>query len=80
MDTGDIGRIFTAGFRAQFGQQRENQFKINWRHLLSFKDPVDLSHLEVPFSVDEIKEAVLALGADKALGPDGFPVFFFQRF
>jgi hypothetical protein len=32
----------------------------------------DLSHLEAPFSMEELKAAVFALPAEKAPGPDGF--------
>lgn len=76
----DIGGIFTGAFRNQFGCQRDCRFKINWQHLFSLKSPVDLSNLEVPFSVDEIKEAMFALGADKSPGPDGFPILFSNAF
>lgn len=37
---------------------------------------MDLSHLEAPFSLDEIKGVVFALGADKGPGPDRFFVLF----
>lgn len=76
----DIGLIFTSGLRAQFVRQRDFRFKINWQHLLSLKASVDLSNLEAHFSVEEIKGSVFALGAEKALGPDCFPINFFQRF
>lgn len=36
--------------------------------------------LSEKFSVEEIKEAVFQLGRDKALGPDGFPLSFYQTF
>ncbi|XP_039137399.1 uncharacterized protein LOC120274928 [Dioscorea cayenensis subsp. rotundata] len=35
--------------------------------------------LELPFTHVEIKQAVFELNADKAPGPDGFPIFFFQK-
>lgn len=79
-DTLEIGRIFTSGFRAQFGLQRDNRFKTNWQRLLSIKALVDLSNHEVPFSVEEIRSVIFALGADKAPGSDGFPIYFFQKF
>lgn len=41
---------------------------------------VDLSQLERPFSLEEIKIAVFDLGRDKAPGPDGFPLQFFRQF
>lgn len=35
--------------------------------------------LERPFE-EEVRAAVFVLGSDKASGPDGFPMAFFQRF
>ena len=35
--------------------------------------------LEVPFSVEEIHSALMEMGGDKALGPDGFSVAFWQE-
>lgn len=32
------------------------------------------------FEEDEVKEAVFAMGGDKAPGPNGFPIAFFQMF
>ncbi|XP_058092153.1 uncharacterized protein LOC131238046 [Magnolia sinica] len=40
----------------------------------------DASALELPFSIEEVKEAVNALEGDKAPGPDGYPIQFFQIF
>jgi hypothetical protein len=39
---------------------------------------LDLTHLELPLSEDEIWAAIRALPADKAPGPDGFTARFFQ--
>lgn len=36
--------------------------------------------LEKAFEEDEVCQAVFDLGGDKAVGPDGFPIIFFQRF
>lgn len=37
---------------------------------------MDLSHVEAPFSIDEIKGVVFQLGADKGPGPNGIFVLF----
>ena len=37
-------------------------------------------NLEVPFEFDELKAAVWSWGKNKALGPNGFALEFFQRF
>lgn len=50
-----------------------------WR-LFANKRLVDLSCLERPFILDEIKRVVFDLGGDKAPGPDGFPIQFFKQF
>ena len=41
---------------------------------------VNAAYLESEFEEAEVREAVFALGGDKALGPDGFPIAFFHRF
>lgn len=41
---------------------------------------IDLSLLDRPFVVEEVKSVVFKLGGDKALGPDGFPLHFFKKF
>lgn len=40
----------------------------------------DPCSLERPSTEDEIKKAVWDLRAEKLLGPDGFPMFFFRSF
>lgn len=42
--------------------------------------PSSLQRLTEPFSLDEIKRATFQLGCDKAPGPDGFPMSFYQTF
>lgn len=44
------------------------------------KNFVDLSQLERPFLIEEVKTAVFDLGKNKAPGPDGFPLLFFRQF
>lgn len=38
------------------------------------------SSLEAHFTSEEIKHALFGLGHDRAPGPDGFPIIFFQHF
>jgi hypothetical protein len=38
----------------------------------------EASRLEVPFEEREVLEVVKGINRDKALGPDGFPMAFFQ--
>ena len=39
-----------------------------------------MSLLENLFTKDEIRQAVFGLDGDRSLGPDGFPIDFFQHF
>jgi len=40
----------------------------------------EAADLEQPFSEKEVKEAIFNIANDKAPGPNGFPVLFFQEF
>nr|CAD1829187.1 unnamed protein product [Ananas comosus var. bracteatus] len=48
--------------------------------LLYGDEAFDLSTLLSPFTVDEVKRAVFSCAPEKAPGPDGFPMLFYQRF
>ncbi|KAH7666231.1 RNA-directed DNA polymerase protein [Dioscorea alata] len=75
----EIGKIFRDHFHTLFGTPITNRFLLDWSFLFEHKTRVDLSSLELPFTTEEIKLAVFGLNADKATGPDGFPLFFFQK-
>ncbi|KAH7676675.1 RNA-directed DNA polymerase protein [Dioscorea alata] len=75
----DIGKAFSEHFQRQFSTPITHRFLFDWQNLFIFKDRHDLSSLELPFNPEEIKQAVFDLNADKAPGPDGFPIFFFQK-
>lgn len=47
---------------------------------MDHKRQVDLSQLDHPFTMDEVKQAVFELGGEKGPGPDGFPIQFFKQF
>lgn len=79
-DSRGIGNVFREGFHQQFGQRRASRLQVDLQKLLAHKEQVDLSHLERPFSLKEIKKAVFDLGENKAPGPDGFPIQFFKQF
>ncbi|XP_039130342.1 uncharacterized protein LOC120266746 [Dioscorea cayenensis subsp. rotundata] len=79
-DAKDIGKVFEQRFRALFGQRRPFRFKVDLDNLFKNKASVDLSFLELPFTIEEVKRAVFDLGSDKAPGPDGFPMSFFKTF
>lgn len=54
----------------------------DWSSLFSFNrvSAPMLGRLTEKFGADEIKKAVFQLGSDKAPGPDGFPLRFYQTF
>ncbi|KAH7677295.1 RNA-directed DNA polymerase protein [Dioscorea alata] len=78
-DPKDLGNIFVNRFQLSFGSSRVSRLKIDFTKLLELKIPVDLSRLEIPFSLEEITRVVFDLGGDKAPGPDGFPLQFFKN-
>ncbi len=65
-------------FRSNLGSAPAAPPSFNFNLLFEDVGP-DLSGLDAPFSEDEIKRAVFDLGPDKAPGPDGFPLLFFQK-
>ncbi len=48
--------------------------------LLFAEESCDLSDLHLPFSQAEIRGAVFSSAPDRAPGPDGFPLLFYQRY
>ncbi|KAH7674505.1 RNA-directed DNA polymerase protein [Dioscorea alata] len=51
----DIGNIFAEHFKQFFGRKRDFRCKINFRKLLEYKVPIDLTMLDRPFSLEEIR-------------------------
>lgn len=52
----------------------------DWSDLYRADVLSDPDTLTCPFTLEEIKKATFQLGSEKAPGPDGFPLIFFQRF
>ncbi|OAY84432.1 Transposon TX1 uncharacterized 149 kDa protein [Ananas comosus] len=52
----------------------------DWADLYRVDFLSDPDSLTGPFTIDEIKKATFQLGSEKAPGPDGFPLIFFQHF
>ncbi|KAH7684024.1 RNA-directed DNA polymerase protein [Dioscorea alata] len=75
----EIGKVFSDHFQSVFGTPLSRRFLLDWTHLFNYKARIDLSSLEIPFTTEEIQRAVFDLNADKAPGPDGFPIFFYQK-
>lgn len=57
----------------------ESRFKISWTKLLATKLYVDISIIEAPFFLEEIKKATFDLRANKAPSSNDFPIFFSSR-
>lgn len=66
-------------FKKIFGTSHHSPVTADWSVLYPQEQPTQ-AQLTDPFSEEESKAAVFDLGSDKAPGPDGFPVFFFQHF
>ncbi|XP_020249244.1 uncharacterized protein LOC109826633 [Asparagus officinalis] len=61
------------------GKKSVSSLSPNWG-IIYPDENFDLSSLDLPFSPQEILEAVFGLHPDKSPGPDGFPILFFQKF
>lgn len=75
----DIGKVFTGCFQQQFGYRRDSRLKVDFQKLLEYKLHVDLSHLERPFSFEEIECIVFNLGGNKAPGRMVFRFIFLSN-
>lgn len=65
----EIGRLFVSRFQQQFGIKCTSRFKVDLQKLLEKKQHVDLTDLERPFTMEEIREAVFSLGGTKPREP-----------
>lgn len=74
---GELNRHIYEHFRELFGRAKNRRIR-----LLKDMWPLqsNLLELEKEFSEEEIKKAIWNLGQDKALGPDGFSIFFIHIF
>jgi hypothetical protein len=70
-------QILHQHFANLLGTTGQRQMGLNWSALQI--DPTPLSHLDGPFTIDELKKAVFGLHSEKAPGPDGFTGLFFKK-
>ncbi|XP_020110396.1 uncharacterized protein LOC109725565 [Ananas comosus] len=72
---------FYQSFKRVFGTQGDSPSSLgDWSGLYHSNRLLDPDSLTAPFTLDEVKTATFQLGSDKAPGPDGFPLVFFQTF
>ena len=60
-------------FTDLLGIFKTRQETINWDRVNLTKH--DLTHLEEPFTEQEVKDAIMELDSEKAPGPDGFILY-----
>lgn len=66
-------------FSDQLGMEHASSATINLREI--YRDELlDLSSLQAPFSLLEVRKALFSCAPEKAPGPDGLPMIFYQRF
>nr|CAD1823673.1 unnamed protein product [Ananas comosus var. bracteatus] len=75
----DLAKHLFHFFHNTLGVEQTSCAAVNLSSLYD-TDSVDLSSLSLLFTVDEVKSAIFSCAPDKAPGPDGFPMLFYQRF
>nr|CAD1840689.1 unnamed protein product [Ananas comosus var. bracteatus] len=66
-------------YRSQLGVAFSTWMSIQLRSLFG-SGGLDLFFLHLPFTMEEVKSVVFSSAPEKAPGPDGFPMLFYQRF
>ncbi len=78
-DHSDIARSLLSFFSIQLGSAACCPQRLNFQRI--FVDgPFDCNCLQTPFSVQEVRSAIFSCAPEKAPGPDGLSILFFQRF
>lgn len=78
-DPKEIGKAFSNRFYQRFGLKNSSRFKTDFRKLLANKTRVDLSQLERPFTLEEIKSAMFDLEGIKHRARMAFPCSFLDN-
>ncbi len=76
---GAIASHLLAFFKQQLGSGGGPDVVLNLQSLIGGDGP-DLLGLNAPFTEEEIRVATFSFAAEKARGPDGFPLLFYQCF
>ena len=79
---GNLKNYITEYYKEQFGPHTPNSFSMDetLRHDIPQVSEEENEVLVAPFSEEEVKLVVLDMKQNKAPGPDGFPVEFYQFF
>jgi exonuclease III len=72
----DKEKVIQDYFSSHIGSPMPRQSSLDW-HSLGYT-PRDLSDLELPFTMEEVKSIIDSMPPDKAPGPDGFTGAFFK--
>ena len=70
--------LFLEHYKCILGCLEEPCISANWDQLYAHNP--DLSALERPFTMEEIKQAIMSLASDKVPDLDGFPGLFYQKY
>jgi len=73
----EISSLFTDHYRHIFGTTRYPPLSVDWHSLYPHTVGL-LGNIESPFTEEEIKKVVFGLAAEKAPGPHGYPMLFFN--
>lgn len=72
---------FFHSFKRLFGQEAESLPSLgDWSSLYHSNRLLNPEILTTPFTIEEVRAATIQLGSEKAPGPDGFSLIFFQTF
>jgi hypothetical protein len=77
-----LNKYITNYYKGLFGESKCNNLSLNESMVEDIPQvtPLENEFLEVEFSEKEVREAVFQMKHNKAPGPDGFPVEFYQVF
>jgi len=77
----NLKEYITKFYKDLFGPPEDNHFSLNNRRddIPQVSQPEN-EFLTAPFTEKEIREAIFSMEHNKALGPDGFPIEFYQHF
>jgi hypothetical protein len=78
----ELKRYITSYYKNLFGQPMESNISLDESRIDDIPHVTENENeiLTSPFTMDEIKEAMFQMEHNKAPGPDGFPIEFYQVF